>query len=96
MLYQLQKTGYFWILIFRLNLNISDTLAYNFILRLFSEKKSKLGMKSKTQFVREKQRVLSVFEAFVRFRIDLEISSIMQPIHICLVILKVYPKKCLV
>ena len=96
MLYQLQKIGYFWILIFGLNLNISDTLAYNFILRLFSGKKSRLGMKSKAQFVREKQYVLSVFEAFVRSRIDSEISSIMQPIHICLAILKVYPKKCLV
>ena len=45
-LYQLQKMGYFRILIFGLNLNISGTSAYNFFLGLFSEKKSRLGMKS--------------------------------------------------
>jgi hypothetical protein len=38
-LYQLQKIGCFWILIFELNLNISGIFAYNFFLMLFSEKK---------------------------------------------------------
>jgi hypothetical protein len=45
-LYQLQKMGYFRILIFGLNLNISGTSAYTFFLELFSGKKSRLGMKS--------------------------------------------------
>ena len=39
MLYQLQKIGYFRILIFALKLSISGILIYNFFLVLFSEKK---------------------------------------------------------
>jgi hypothetical protein len=39
MLYQLQTIGYFQIFVFGLKLNISDTLAYNFFLVLFDEKK---------------------------------------------------------
>jgi hypothetical protein len=54
MLYQLQKIGYFWILVCGLELHISGTLSYNVILRLFSGRKSRLGMKGETQFSREK------------------------------------------
>ena len=54
-LYQMQKIGYFQILIFGLNLSISGTLVFNIILGLFSGKKSKLGIKSETQFLRKKQ-----------------------------------------
>jgi hypothetical protein len=45
---QQQKIGYFQKLIFGSNLNISGRLAYNVSLGLFSEKKSRLGMKSET------------------------------------------------
>ena len=54
-LYQLQKIGYFGILIFGLKFNISDTLTYIFFLVLFGEKKSRAEMKSETQFSRKKQ-----------------------------------------
>jgi hypothetical protein len=42
-------------LIFGLNLNISGTLLYNFILGLFSGKKNRLGIKSEAQFLRGKR-----------------------------------------
>ena len=60
---------------------------------LISEKKSKAGMKSETQFSREKQRILPIFESFVRNEINLGIDSIMQPICIYFSSFKVYPKK---
>jgi hypothetical protein len=40
-IYQLQKIGYFWILVFELKLSTSGTLVYNFFLELCSEKKIK-------------------------------------------------------
>jgi hypothetical protein len=43
------------ILIFELNLNISGSLAYDVILWLFNEKKSRLGIKSEAQFLKKKQ-----------------------------------------
>jgi hypothetical protein len=49
------KMGYFWILVFLLELGISGTLTYYFFLVLICEKKSKLGMKSETWFLRKKQ-----------------------------------------
>ena len=51
---QLQKIGYFQILVFELKLKILGTLAYSAILGLFSGKKNKLEMKSETQFLRKK------------------------------------------
>ena len=54
-LYQPQKIGYFWILVFGLELDISGTLVYSFFLALFCGKKSKSGMKSETRFLRKKQ-----------------------------------------
>jgi hypothetical protein len=42
-LYQLQKIGYFWLLVFGLELSISGTLKYNSFLVLFNEKKKKAG-----------------------------------------------------
>jgi hypothetical protein len=54
-LYQMQKIGYSQILIFGLNLSISGTLVFNIFLGLFSGKKSRLGIKSETQFLRKKQ-----------------------------------------
>ena len=53
-LYQLQKIGYFWILVFELKLIISGTLTYDFSLALFKEEKSRTEMKSETQFSRKK------------------------------------------
>jgi hypothetical protein len=41
-LYQLQKMGYFWILIFELNLSIIGILAYNVYLGLFNGKKKEI------------------------------------------------------
>ena len=38
-LYRLLETDYFWILVFRLKLNISGTLSYNLFGVLFCEKK---------------------------------------------------------
>ena len=73
--YQLLEIGYFRILVFRLKLNLSGTLAYNFFLVLFSEKKNKAGMKSETEFSRKKQQNAPVFESFVRYRINLGIAN---------------------
>jgi hypothetical protein len=47
--------GYFWILVFELELGISGTLGCNGFLVLFCGKKSKSGMKSENQFLRKKQ-----------------------------------------
>ena len=62
-LYQLQKIGYFWILIFGLNLNISGTLAYNFFFALFSGKKSCTGINSQTQFLRKSNKFYVVLSS---------------------------------
>ena len=51
----MQKIGYFWILVFGLELGISGTLAYNFFLVSICEKKIKSGMKSEIRFLRKKQ-----------------------------------------
>ena len=67
-LYQLQKIGYFRKRVFKLNLNISGTLAYNFFLILFSGKNSWAGMKSRTQFLRKQ----SGFYAFLSFSRDIK------------------------
>jgi hypothetical protein len=55
-LYQLQKIGNFWILVFGLNLTISDTLSCNIFLGLFNRKKSRVGMNSEAQFLRKKKK----------------------------------------
>ena len=52
-------------------------------------------MKSRAWFSREKQRILSVFESFVRYRINLGIGSIIGSIYICLTASKIYPKSAL-
>ena len=70
-------------------------MAYNFISVVFSEKKSRVGMKIATQFLRKKGWVLLVFKSFVRYKINLGIGSIMRPIYIYLAVFKVYPKMCL-
>jgi hypothetical protein len=44
-LYSLQNVGYFRILVFGVNSNISGTLTYNVFLSLFSGKKIESGMK---------------------------------------------------
>ena len=54
-LYQLQKVGYFLILVFELKLNILGISAYNAILGLLCGEKSRLGIKRETQFLRKKQ-----------------------------------------
>ena len=66
---------------FGLKLNISGTSTYTFFLGLFSEKKSTTGMKSWTQFLKKKQRVLYVFESFLKAKINLGICKIMQSIY---------------
>jgi hypothetical protein len=55
MLYQLQKIGYFWILVFGLELGISGTFAYKSFLMSFCGKKNKSEMKSETWFLSKKQ-----------------------------------------
>jgi hypothetical protein len=61
-------------------------------LRLFNEqkkkKKSRVGMESKAQFLRKKQRILPVFESFMRYKINLRIDSIMRPILVPKIYLK--------
>ena len=49
-------------------------------------------MKSETQFLRKKHRVLRIFENLMIYIINLEINSTMQLTHICLAVFKVYPK----
>ena len=75
-LYQLQKIGYFWILVFGLKLDISGTLIYNFFLVLICRKKSKSGVKSETHFLRKKLVNSLVFEGFMRCKITLRIGNI--------------------
>ena len=77
-------------------MNISGKLASNFFLVLFSEKKSRTGMKSRAQFLRKKELILHAFRSFVRYKINLETDSMMRPIHIYLGVSKAYPKKPLV
>ena len=73
-----KKTGYFWILVFGLELGISGILAYKFTLVLFNEKNNRAWMKSETQFLRKKQYDLHVFQTFVRCEINLGIGSIIM------------------
>jgi hypothetical protein len=54
-LYQLQKVGYFLILVFELKLNILGISAYNAILGLLCKKKSKLGIKKGDPVFKKKQ-----------------------------------------
>jgi hypothetical protein len=56
------------------------------------KKKSKAGMKSEAQFLREKRCVLPIFEFFVKNKINVEIGSILQPTCICLTVSRVYIK----
>ena len=57
-------------------------------------------MKSETtrfSFQRKKKKqILPAFESFTRYRINLRIGSMVQPININLAVLKVHPKKRLV
>ena len=95
-LYELQKKiGYFRILVFGLKLVISGTLAYNFFLVLFSEKKSRSRMKNETQFSGKKQRILRIFESFVRYKLNSETCSMIQSICICFVTSKGFPWEAL-
>lgn len=57
------------------------------------EKKSRAKMKNETQFLREKQWILCIFEFFVRYEINLETGSIVRPIYIYSAMSKIYPKK---
>jgi hypothetical protein len=65
-------------------------LAYNFFLVLICGETRELGMKSEARFLRKKQWILRTFEALVRHKIDLEISSIAQLAHIYLKGFRVY------
>jgi hypothetical protein len=52
-------------------------------------------MKREILFLRKKQRILRIFEFFIRYKINLGKFSIMRLIHIYLAMSKIYPKKCL-
>ena len=52
-------------------------------------------MKRETLFLRKKQRILCIFEFFIRYKINLGRCSIMRLIHIYLAMPKIDPKKCL-
>ena len=49
-------------------------------------------MKSDTQFLGKKQRILPSFEFFVRNKINLGIDCMVRPIHIYLTVSKGFPK----
>ena len=71
-------------------------MAYDFFLVLFSGKKSWAGMKSEIQVSRKKQRLLLVFESFVRYRMNVGMGSIMRPIHICLEVAKLFSMRLVI
>jgi hypothetical protein len=86
----MQKIGYFQILISGLELYISGTLQYNVCLVLFSEKKSKLGMKNEIQILKKKPMNFIVSRFFLKYKIIQD--STMRPINVYLAMPKVYFK----
>ena len=52
-------------------------------------------MEIETQFLREKQQISPAFETFVRYKINLEIGSLMRSIYMYLALSKACPEKCL-
>lgn len=61
---------------------------------LFIEKKGKEGMKSRTQFLMKKLRILPIFEAFVKDKIFAGACGIMRLINIHFAAPRVYPRSC--
>ena len=79
--------------IFKLNLNISGTLAYNVFLGLFSWKKKEIRDEKRDSVSKEKAVNFTCFWVFVRYKINLGINSIMQLTHAYLTTSRTYTKE---
>lgn len=75
---------------------ISGTLASNYFLALFSEKKTEQGWKIGPSFSGKSSELYVFLSLFMGYKINLGIGGIKWSIYIYLAIFKVYPRKCLV